>query len=172
MGWFVGTAFGVNYSERTKDKSSPETGLSTIDGLAYQIADEFLLSPTNLSYADAGEALALNVPGVLAEYFNPIVYGNPNSLPYLAGKYWDVEEEVLTAYVRADMSHEISDTVTLTGNVGVQFIATDQQSSSFFVAYPFTADQVVRAWATARRTTTSFRSSISPSCWKMTRQCA
>ena len=133
MGWFVGTAFGVNYSERTKDKSSYETGLSTIDGLAYQIADEFLLSPTNLSYADAGEALALNVPGVLAEYFNPIVYGNPNSLPYLAGKFWDVEESVWTGYVRGDMSHEISDTVTLTGNVGLQFIATDQSSGSFQV---------------------------------------
>ena len=48
-----GVAFGVNYSERTKDKSSPETGLSTIGGGAYQIADEFLLSPTNLNYADA-----------------------------------------------------------------------------------------------------------------------
>ena len=72
-----------------------------------------------------------NVHGVLAEYFNPIVYGNPNSLPYLAGKFWDVEEEVLTAYVRGDLSHEISDTVTLTGNVGLQFIATDQSSGSF-----------------------------------------
>ena len=129
MGWFVGTAFGVNYSERTKDKTSYETGLSTIGGLAYQIADEFLLSPTNLSYADAGEALALNVPGVLAEYFNPIVYGSPTTLTYLAGKFWDVEEETWTAYVRGDLSHEISDTVTMTGNVGLQIIGTDQSST-------------------------------------------
>ena len=143
MGWFVGTAFGVNYSDRTKDKSSPETGLGTIGGLAYQIADEFLLSPTNLSYAGAGEALALNVNGVLGEYFNPIVYGDPTTLPYLAGKYWDVEESVWTAYVRGDLSHDISDTVTLTGNVGLQIIGTDQQSSSFFVTRPFTPDQVV-----------------------------
>ncbi len=134
MGWFVGTAFGVNYSDRTKDKSSPESNLSTIDGLAYQIADEFLLNPTDLGYADAGEALALNVPGVLGEYFNPIVYGDPTTLTYLAGKFWGVKEETWTAYVRGDLSHDISDTVTLTGNVGLQIIGTDQSSTSFFIA--------------------------------------
>ena len=134
MGWFAGTAFGVNYSDRSKDKSSPESGLSTIDGLAYQIADEFLLSPTNLSYADAGEALALNVNRVLAEYFNPVVYGDPRTLTYLAGKFWGVKEETWTAYVRGDLSHEISDTVTLAGNVGLQVVGTDQSSTSFLIA--------------------------------------
>ena len=41
--------------------------------------------------------------GVLAAYFNPIVYGDPKTLPYLAGKYWDVKEEVITGYVRGDL---------------------------------------------------------------------
>lgn len=133
MGWFVGTAFGINYSERTKDKTSPESNLNTIDGLAYQIADEFLLRPTDLGYADAGQALALNVPGVLAEYFNPIVYGDPTTLTYLAGKFWGVKEETWTAFVRGDLSHGISDTVTLAGNVGLQIIGTDQSSTSFLI---------------------------------------
>ena len=143
MGWFVGTAFGVNYSDRTKDKTSPESGLSTIGGGAYVVADEFLLSPTDLGYADAGSALAVDVNGVLAEYFNPIVYGDPETLPYLAGKYWDVKEEVITGYVRGDLSHDISDAVTLKGNVGLQVIGTDQSSSSFLAAYAFTPNQVV-----------------------------
>lgn len=143
MGWFVGTAFGVNYSDRTKDKTSPESGLSTIGGGAYVVADEFLLSPTDLGYADAGSALAVDVNGVLAAYFNPIVYGDPETLPYLAGKYWDVKEEVITGYVRGDLSHDISNTVTLKGNVGLQVIGTDQSSSSFLAAYAFTPNQVV-----------------------------
>ena len=54
MGWFVGTAFGVNYSDRTKDKASPESPLGTIGGGAYVVEDQFLLSPTDLGYADAG----------------------------------------------------------------------------------------------------------------------
>jgi TonB-dependent receptor len=138
MGWFVGTAFGVNYSDRTKDKTSPESGLSTIGStptnpVTYVVADEFLLSPTDLSYADAGSALAVDVNGVLAAYFNPIVYGNPDTLSYLAGKYWDVKEEVITGFVRGDLSHDISDSVTLKGNVGFQVIGTDQSSGSFEV---------------------------------------
>ncbi|MGH8196890.1 MAG: TonB-dependent receptor [Steroidobacteraceae bacterium] len=142
--WLAGAAFGVNYSDRTKDKTSPESGLSTIGGGAYVIADEFLLQPMNLSYAGAGSALAVDVYGVLAEYFNPIVYGDPTTLPYLAGKYWDVDEEVLTGYVRADLGHELSDTVTLRGNVGLQAIRTDQASHSFLTAYAFTPNQVVQ----------------------------
>lgn len=141
--WLAGAAFGVNYSDRTKDKTSPESGLSTIGGGAYMIADEFLLQPTNLSYAGAGSALAVDVYGVLAEYFNPIVYGDPTTLPYLAGKFWDVDEEVLTGYARADLGHEISNTVTLRGNVGLQVIRTDQASHSFLTAYAFTPNQVV-----------------------------
>ena len=134
FGWFTSTSFGVNYSDRTKDKQSPESGLSTIDGLAHVIDPQYLLSPTNLSYADAGEALAVDVYGVLATYFAPIVYGDPESLPYLAGKYWGVDEKVLTGFVRGEMDHDISDTVTLKGNVGLQVINTDQSSSSFFIA--------------------------------------
>jgi len=109
--WFSQTSFGVNYADRTKDKISPEAGLSTIGGGYYQVDDQYLLSPMNLNYADAGRALAWRVRGVLGAYYNPIVYGDPNTLPYLAPKYWDVEEEVWTAYLRAD--RDLSDTVRL-----------------------------------------------------------
>jgi len=136
MGWFESAAFGVNYSDRTKDKTSPETALSTIGNLAYQIDDSLLLRPTDLSYADAGEALAINVNGVLAQYFNPIVYGTPTTpgFAYLAGKFWDVKEEAITGMLRGNLDHQISESVTLRGNVGVQVIYTDQSSSSFFAA--------------------------------------
>ncbi|HKX99073.1 MAG TPA: TonB-dependent receptor [Steroidobacteraceae bacterium] len=134
MGWFGGAAFGILYADRTKDKTSPESGLSTIGGGAYQIADEFILRPTNLDYADAGQALAIDVNGVLAEYFNPIVYGDPFTLPYLAGKFWDVSEEAWTGYVRGDINHTLANGVEMRGNIGVQVIATDQSSSSFFIA--------------------------------------
>ena len=142
MGWFSGTAFGINYSERTKDKSSPETALSTIGGAAVQVADEFLLRPTDLSYADAGHTMAINVNDVLAEYFIPIVYEVPTTRPEIAGKFWGVDETVWTGYLRADLGHDISDTVTMRGNVGVQIIDTDQSSSGLLVAYPRTPNQV------------------------------
>jgi TonB-dependent receptor len=131
--WFESYSFGANYSDRTKEKISPETGLSTIGGGYYALDDQYLLRPMNLNYADAGQALAWRVMPVLREYFNPVVYGDPTTLTYLAGKYWDVEEKVITGYVRGELNHEISDSVTLRGNVGVQVIDTDQSSSSFRV---------------------------------------
>lgn len=131
--WFSATSFGVNYADRTKDKISPEAGLSTIGGGYHQVDSQYLLSPMNLNYADAGKALAWRVRGVLDAYYNPIVYGDPTTLLYLAPKYWTVEEEVWTGYLRADLDRDLTDNVTLKGNVGIQVIATDQSSSSFRV---------------------------------------
>jgi TonB-dependent receptor len=97
----------------------------------------------NLSYAGAGQALAWNVGGVLNEYFNPIVYGDPTTLPYLAGKYWSVQEDVWTVALRGNLYHELSDDVTLMGNVGVQVVGTDQSSSSFLAANAYTDAQEI-----------------------------
>jgi len=140
LGWFDSTTFGLNYSERTKDKISPEAGLGTIGGGYFEVESQYLLNPMNLSYADAGEALAWNVRSVLDAYYNPIVYGNPETLSYLAGKYWDVDEEVWTGFLRGDLSHDISDSVTLRGNVGFQAVSTDQSSGSFQVDTKGTGD--------------------------------
>lgn len=150
--WFTSYSFGINYSDRSKDKQTPESGLSlnpeTTDG-PVRVDDRYLLSPMNLGYANAGRALAWDVYGVLDAYFNPIVWGTPNCeagdpncqrLTYLAGKFWTVEEKVTTAYVRGEMSHDLSDTVTLKGNLGLQFIYTDQSSSSYRVDTKGTGD--------------------------------
>ena len=75
--WMSDLIFGVNYADREKDKFQPEGGLNTIGGGYFQIAPEFLESPTNLGYAGAGQALAWDVPAVLANYYQPIVYGTP-----------------------------------------------------------------------------------------------
>jgi len=134
--WFDEVSFGANYADRSKEKESPETALST-GNVAYQIDPRYLLSPTNLNYADAGRAMAINVNGVLREYFDPIVYNRPvvgtDQAANIVGKFWTVDEKVTTAYLRGDLSHDISDSVRLRGNVGVQVIYTDQSSSSFRV---------------------------------------
>ncbi|MBT8108083.1 MAG: TonB-dependent receptor [Gammaproteobacteria bacterium] len=142
-GWFEEFALMANYSERTKDKIGPETGLGTIDNDWYRIEDRFLVAPMNLDYAGAGQALAWDVMGVLNEYFNPIVYGDPTTLTYLAGKYWDVQEDVWTVALRGNLFHELSGDVTLMGNIGVQVIGTDQSSGSFLVANGGTPEQEV-----------------------------
>ena len=136
MGWFDSATFGVNYADRSKDKISPELNLATIGGGYYQVEDKYLIKPMDLNYADTGKALAWNVKGVLGAYFQPIVYADPTTpgYAYLAQKYWSVDEKVWTGFVRGDLSHDISDSVTMRGNVGLQIIRTDQSSSSFLAA--------------------------------------
>jgi TonB-dependent receptor len=130
--WMSDVVFGANYSDREKDKVQPEGGLNTINGGYFQIAGDHLESPTNLSYAGAGNALAWNVSEVLGAYYQPIVYGSPDdpNFSYLIGKNWNVQEKVGTAFVRGSLDHELSSSVTLKGNVGLQFVNTDQSSSA------------------------------------------
>jgi TonB-dependent receptor len=126
--WMSDLVFGVNYADREKDKFQPEGGLNTIGGAYFQIDPAFLESPTNLGYAGAGQALAWNVPAVLANYYEPIHYnvaGTPGQ-EFLIGKNWNVQEKVTTGFVRGSLDHELSSTVTLRGNVGVQLVHTDQ----------------------------------------------
>ena len=132
-GWFDSLAFGVNYADRSKDKKSPESGLNTIASGAVFIDSQYLYSPINLSYAGAPDALAWSVPGVLGAYYQPIQYGDPNTLHYLVGKFWTVTEKVTTGYLKGTLNHELSSSVTLKGNIGVQVVDTDQSSDAFLL---------------------------------------
>jgi TonB-dependent receptor len=131
-GWFSGFVTGVNYADRTKDKFQPEANLATIDNGYFQVGADQLLSPTNLSYAGAGSALAWDVPGVLKAYYQPIVYGTPTTpgFDYLIGKNWKVTEKVGTAFLKGNLDRELSSSVTLKGNVGFQVVRTDQSSDA------------------------------------------
>jgi iron complex outermembrane recepter protein len=133
-GWLSNVATGINYADRTKDKFQPEGNLNTIGNGYFQIAPENLLTPTNVNYAGAGAALAWDVPKVLAAYYQPVVYGTPTTpgFDYLIGKNWTVQEKVGTAFVKGGLDHEISSSVTLKGNVGVQVVRTDQSSQAFY----------------------------------------
>jgi iron complex outermembrane receptor protein len=133
--WFANVTAGINYADRTKDKVQPEANLSTktnATGNYWQIDPKYLLAPTNLSYAGAGNILAWDVASVLAAYYNPIVYGSPSdpAFSYLIGKNWSVAEKVTTALVNGDLDHELSSSVTLKGNIGLQVVYTDQSSSA------------------------------------------
>jgi TonB-dependent receptor len=46
------------------------------------------------------------------------------------GKNWQVTEEVTTGYIKGNLDHELSSSVTLRGNVGVQVVQTDQSSEA------------------------------------------
>ncbi len=126
--WFSTVAAGVNYDDRSKDKRQPEGGLNAISSCPCQIASQYLLPPTNLGFSGTPSALSWNVPAVLANYFQPIQ--TSTTANYLVGKTWQVHEKLTTLYVKGDLDHDLSSTVSLRGNIGVQIVHTDQSSSS------------------------------------------
>lgn len=133
LGWFDSFAAMLNYSDRTKDHASPETGLGTLAPGAVSIGPQYLYPPMNLGYAGAGYALAWNVPAVLAAYYQPIMFHTPSEpgYSYLVGKWWSVREKVTTGALRGTLNHELTADVSLRGNIGVQIIRTQQSSDSF-----------------------------------------
>jgi TonB-dependent receptor len=127
-GWFSAVQGGLNFDDRTKNKTQPEANLNANANCPCQIASQYLLAPTNLGFSGTPSALAWNVPGVLANYFQPI---QPSTtLNYLVGKTWEVTEKLSTAYIMAKIDHELSADVNLRGNVGVQAVHTQQSSDS------------------------------------------
>ncbi|HVF16504.1 MAG TPA: TonB-dependent receptor, partial [Steroidobacteraceae bacterium] len=132
-GWFSDGIAGINYSDREKDKFQPEGSIQTIGGGYRQLSGDQLIAPMNLNYAGAGRALAWNVPAALSAHYQPIVYGTPTTpgFDYLIGKNWTVEEKVTTGFVKANLNHELSSALTLKGNIGVQYVQTDQSSGAF-----------------------------------------
>ena len=127
-GWFNAIQGGLNFDDRTKNKIQPEANLNANANCPCQIASQYLLSPTNLSFSGTPSALAWNVPAVLANYFQPIQPSTTAS--YLVGKTWEVSEKLSTAYLMAKIDHDLSAEVSLRGNVGVQAVHTQQSSDS------------------------------------------
>jgi iron complex outermembrane recepter protein len=130
-GWgFSDVVVGANYDDRSKDKRQPETGLNTLGNTFDPISSSLLLPAANLSFSGTPDSLAWNVPGVLATYFQPI---QPNSSAgFLVAKNWQVFEKIATLYVKGDLKQQLTENISLRGNLGFQVVHTDQSSSSTF----------------------------------------
>lgn len=125
---------GANYSMRRKTYTPDEYYLA----LAANVADpthstsvpipaDYLLDPTALDY--------LGVPGMVS--YDPFalvdsgiydLVSNPNA--DVAVKAWDLDENVFTGWFRANIDQPIGNG-SLTGNIGLQVVHTDQSSSGF-----------------------------------------
>ena len=124
---FSSIDFGVNYSEREKSFVNDQFYLQIPNSGTVPVPSEFLLSPTDLGYLGISQVLSYDALGLVNSGFYNLVR-NPNA-DVLAGN-WSVVEKVSTAYVKANIDHDLAG-MPLTGNVGMQFVYTDQSSDGF-----------------------------------------
>jgi TonB-dependent receptor len=126
MGWFSDVDLGLNYADREKSKRQPEGNINLGAQGITAIGSDLQYGLVDLGFAGVGLIPSWNVPAAVARYmtFNPV-----DDLSYLIPKAWDVNEEISTGFVRANIDTEWG-SVPVRGNVGVQVQHVDQSSTA------------------------------------------
>lgn len=131
-GGFISTVkAGMNYTNRDKSLVPDEYFIRLAGGaLELPIPAGLLLDPTDLSYLGLGPMVSYD-PRQLIENGTYVLDRNTsNDIP---AKAYQIAEDMMTLYLQADINARLG-SADLTGNVGVQAINTDQQSSG--IAFP------------------------------------
>jgi iron complex outermembrane receptor protein len=125
-GFFSAIKFGLNYTDRNKSLT-PDEFLVRLRGGALElpIPADALLRPTNLGYLGLGPIVSYDARDLIAD--GTLVLDR-NLSPDIPAKAYNITEDLMTAYLQLDIEQEMG-SGTLTGNIGVQAIHTDQGSS-------------------------------------------
>lgn len=125
--WITDFNVGVDYNEHTKNHSNLQGPQSLIAPNGTTISPDLLYAPTDLGFSGTGMIPSFNVPGIMARYFQAF---NPDpTAPMNVSSAWGVTEKITTAFGKANLDSQLSSSVSLRGNFGVQVQSTDQTSS-------------------------------------------
>lgn len=126
-GPFSSMEFGINFSDREKQRSVPEAFLDLINDET-TVPGGLLINPVNLGFAGVPGSLSYQINPVLAQFYT--LRDNINA--DIVNKQWKVKEKVTTGYAQFNISAELG-SIPLRGNVGVQAVSVDQSSDGFEV---------------------------------------
>ncbi|MEO6264299.1 MAG: TonB-dependent receptor, partial [Luteimonas sp.] len=127
-GMFSSLEFGANLTDRTKSRASDENTLCLTIGCTDNTGDPIpaqFLTGSNLNFAGI-TFLGLDALGLLNNYY----ILKPKIHPDISKKNWEVNENVGTFYVQANINADLGP-VPVRGNIGIQAVNVDQSSSGF-----------------------------------------
>ena len=116
---------GVNLANRSKTKRVDDFDLFLKNGRQQVYVDsQYLVEPTSLDFAGFGDVLSVDLARALDVYYDraPILDAN------YFDKNWDIEEEVVTWFARAEFEKG-----QVRGNFGVQVIQQSQESTGVVI---------------------------------------
>jgi iron complex outermembrane receptor protein len=116
---------GINFTHRQKMKRVDDYDLFLKNGRQQTYVDpQYLEAPTDLGFAGFGQVLSVNLEKALDVYWNraPILDAN------YFDKNWDITEELVTGFVKADFKAG-----PVRGNLGVQMVQQHQQSTGVVI---------------------------------------
>lgn len=126
--------FGLNFTSREKTLTPDEAFVRLPAGtLQRTIPSQYLLNPTNLAYLGLGPVVSYDPRQLIRDgvlVLEPRLATGPGAAFDVIGKGYTVNEDVMSGYLQFNIESELG-IGTLTGNVGVQAIHTDQESSGF-----------------------------------------
>lgn len=130
-GFLSAIKVGLNYTNRDKSLNPDEYFIRLKNGATIlPIPSSLLLRPTNLSYLGLGPMVSYDPRSLIKDGTYVLQPNLSNDIP---AKAFQVSEDIMTAYLQADIEQEVG-SATLTGNVGVQVINTDQGSKGLAFA--------------------------------------
>lgn len=119
---------GVNFTERNKGKRSDESFIDLTNPGATNTAaipTNLLIGSTSLDFIGIPGMVSYDPFAVLASGLYTL---RPNTNADVITKSWDVDENVITAYIMANVDTTLGGVPTV-GNFGVQYVDTDQSST-------------------------------------------
>ena len=120
---------GFHVSKRTKEKSA-EVYFADLPGRTPTLIDPSLLSsPTDLGFAGMGRVITYDPRALLSRYYDVYLSESNDDLQ----KDALTEEDVKTFYFKANLDMDLTDSVRLRGNAGVQYIRTEQSSTGVVI---------------------------------------
>jgi iron complex outermembrane receptor protein len=136
-GFFRSLQFGLNYTNRDKSLVPDEAFVRLPAGqLQRTIPSQYLLRSTNLAYLGLGPIVSYDARDLIRDgvlVLEPRVATGPGAANDVLSKSFTVSEDILTSYLQANIEQELG-SGTLTGNIGVQIINTEQGSEGFAFA--------------------------------------
>ena len=138
-GMFESLKFGVNYSDREKTRSIEEyflrlQGLPSFASTA-PIPASVILGTVDLGMWGNTNGLAYDPLALLNTVYQPLDDSTSNVHPDIYNKTWTVNEKITTWYAQLNIDTEWG-TVPVRGNVGVQYVDTEQSSVGVDISSP------------------------------------
>jgi iron complex outermembrane receptor protein len=136
-GFIKSVQVGLNYTNRRKGLNVDEAFIRLPTGVLQRtLPAAYQLRPTNLAYLGLGPILSYDARDLIRDgilVLEPRVATGPGAATDVLAKNYTVGEDIITGYVQANIEQEVG-AGTLTGNVGVQVINTDQKSNGLIFA--------------------------------------
>ncbi|WP_394176850.1 TonB-dependent receptor [Thalassotalea litorea] len=129
---FIGSVtYGMSYKQREKTKES-DGFFMTVNGFSLDnpgmlpVPEDYRLGSVNLDFIGMGDMIAYDVRGLMNDGYYDLLSEKLTN-PSHSTKSWTIQEDILSAFVKADINAEIGN-LPLSGNVGVRYVQTDQSS--------------------------------------------